>query len=146
LQKATKNELGMVAYPGDPKGQWARASTYWAGSRRTKNPEVVADIINFLVNDPEVAKIFGVDRGLPSNLDTRKAVEASVTDPAMKATIAFENALTPKFGPPPAPPPKGHSGLRIKLRDIAEGVTYGRAKPEDAAKQFFTEAQTALAG
>ncbi|MGI5146038.1 ABC transporter substrate-binding protein [Plantactinospora sp. CA-294935] len=146
LQKATKNELGMVAYPGDPKGQWARASLYWAGSRSTEHPEVVADLINFLVNDPEVAKIFGVDRGLPSNMDTRTAIEATLTDPAMKATVAFENGLAPKFGPAPTPPPKGHSGLRNKLRDIAESVTYGRATPEDAAKQFFAEAQTALAG
>lgn len=146
LQKATKNELGMVAYPGDPKGQWARASLYWAASSRTKHPEVVADIINFLVNDPEVAKIFGVDRGLPANMDTRKAIEGTLTDPAMKETVAFENAIAPKFGPAPAPPPKGHSGLRNKLRDIAESVTYGRATPEEAAKQFFAEAQAALAG
>ncbi|MEN3613898.1 ABC transporter substrate-binding protein [Plantactinospora sp. ZYX-F-223] len=146
LQKATKNELGMVAYPGDPKGQWARASLYWAGSRSTEHPEVVADLINFLVNDPEVAKIFGVDRGLPSNMDTRTAIEATMTDPAMKATVAFENGLASKFGPAPTPPPKGHSGLRNKLRDIAESVTYGRATPENAAKQFFAEAQAALAG
>lgn len=146
LQKATKNELGMVAYPGDPKGQWARASLYWAGSRSTKNPEVVADVINFLVNDPEVAKIFGVDRGLPANSETRKSIEASATDPAVKATIAFETALAPKFGPAPTPPPKGHSGLRNKLRDIAESVSYGKATPEAAAKQFFAEAQAALAG
>lgn len=146
LQKATKNELGMVAYPGDPKGQWARASLYWAASRSTKHPTVVADLINFLVNDPEVAKIFGVDRGLPANSETRQAIEAAATDPAVKATIAFENALASKFGPAPAPPPKGHSGLRNKLRDIAESVSYGRATPEDAAKQFFAEAQAALAG
>lgn len=146
LQKATKNELGMVAYPGDPKGQWARASLYWAASRTTKHPEVVADVINFLVNDAEVAKLFGVDRGLPANADTRKEIEAAATDPAVKATIAFETALAPKFGPAPAPPPKGHSGLRNKLRDIAESVSYGKATPEDAAKQFFAEAQAALAG
>lgn len=146
LQKATKNELGMVAYPGDPKGQWARASLYWAGSRSTKHPEVVADVINFLVNDPEVAKIFGVDRGLPANMETRKAVEAAVSDPAVKTTVTFENGLAPKFGPAPAPPPKGHSGLRNKLRDIAESVSYGKATPQDAAKQFFAEAQAALAG
>jgi multiple sugar transport system substrate-binding protein len=146
LQKATKSELGMVPYPGDPKGQWARAALYWAGSRSSKNPEVVADVINFLVNDPEVAKLFGVDRGLPANLDTRKEIEAAVTDPATKTTVAFENALAPKFGDPPAPPPKGHSGLRNKLRDIAESVSYGRAAPDAAAKQFFVEAQSALAG
>ena len=98
------------------------------------------------VNDPEVAEIFGVDRGLPANMETRTAVEGTLTDPALKTTVTFENALAPKFGPAPAPPPKGHSGLRNKLRDIAESVSYGQATPADAAKQFFAEAQAALAG
>lgn len=146
LQRATKNALGMVAYPGDVKGQWSRASTYWASSRSSKNAKAAAEFINFLVNDPEVASILGTDRGLPSNLDNRKAVEASVDNAAMKTTIAFENALLPKMGEPPAVPPKGHSGLRNKLRDIAESVSYGKKSPQDAAKEFFAEAQAALAG
>ncbi|MDI1461366.1 ABC transporter substrate-binding protein [Catellatospora sp. KI3] len=145
MQKATKADLGMTAYPGDPKGQWARASTYWAGSRTTKSPDVVADIINFLVNDVEAGKVLGVDRGLPNNLDVRKAVSDGLTDQKMKDTVAFENEITPKFGPAPAPPPKGHSGLRNTLRDIAETVTYAKQTPEAAAKQFFTEAAAKLA-
>jgi multiple sugar transport system substrate-binding protein len=144
MQKATKNELAMVAYPGSVTGQWARASTYWAASRSTDNPEAVADFINFLVNDPEAAEILGVDRGLPSNLDARGALEQSATDEAIKKTIAFESRVSPKFSEPPAPPPQGHSGLRNKLRDIAESVTYGRATPEAAATQFFAEAEAAL--
>jgi multiple sugar transport system substrate-binding protein len=145
LQKATKNDLAMLPYPGDVKGQWPRASLYWAASRTTKHREVVADIINFLVNDPEAAKILGTDRGLPANLDVRKALEAGITDASMKATFAFENGLAAKFGAAPPVPPKGHSGLRNKLRDLAESVTYGKATPEAAAKQFFAEASAALA-
>lgn len=144
LGKATKNELGMVAYPGDPKGQWARASLYWAGSRTTKNPEVVADIINFLVNDQEAAKILGVDRGLPSNLDVRKVLEPTLTDKYMQATVTFENEMTPKFGPAPSPPPQGHGPLRTTLQTVAESVTYGRATPEAAAAEFFKQAGSSL--
>lgn len=145
LQKGTKSQLGMAPYPGDVKGQWPRASLYWAASRATKHREVVADVIDFLVNDPEAAKILGTDRGLPANLDVRGTLETGITDDSMKATFAFENGLAPKFGPAPPVPPKGHSGLRTKLRDIAESVTYGKATPEAAAKQFFAEASAALA-
>lgn len=146
LGKATENELAMVPYPGDLKGQWARASTYWAGSRATEHPEVVADIISFLTNDPEAGAILGTDRGLPPNKTTRATLESAQTDPYAKATFVFENGMADKFGPAPAPPPKGHSGLRNTLRDIAESVTYGTATPADAAAQFFTEATAALAG
>ncbi|HLT11938.1 MAG TPA: extracellular solute-binding protein [Micromonosporaceae bacterium] len=144
LGKATEDELGMVAYPGDPKAQWARAALYWAGSRTTDHPEVVADIINFLVNDPDAGKILGVDRGLSSNLEVRAAVDATLEDPYMKATTAFENEMADKFGPAPAPPPRGHGPLRSVLVTVAESVTYGQATPEEAAAEFFSQAKATL--
>jgi hypothetical protein len=49
-------------------------------------------VINFLANDPEAGKILGTDRGLPSNLDVRKVVADSVTDPSMKQTIAVQTS------------------------------------------------------
>ncbi|MEV0649648.1 ABC transporter substrate-binding protein [Phytomonospora sp. NPDC050363] len=146
LGKATESELAMVPYPGDVKGQWARAATYWAGSRATEHPEVVADIINFLTNDPEAGAILGTDRGLPPNKTTRAAVEATQTDEYAKQVFSFATELAPKYGPAPAPPPKGHASLRDTLRDLAESVTYGTATPADAAAQFVTEATAALSG
>ncbi|MFV2086146.1 ABC transporter substrate-binding protein [Micromonospora sp. LOL_021] len=144
LGKSTESELGMVAYPGDPKGQWARASLYWAGSRSTEHPEIVADVINFLANDPEAAQILGVDRGLPSNIDNRETVQAGLDDPYMTATVEFENALIPQMGPAPAPPPQGHGPLRSTLTTVAESVTYGQASPADAAAEFFRQAEATL--
>ncbi|MDG4768329.1 ABC transporter substrate-binding protein [Solwaraspora sp. WMMD406] len=144
LGKSTSNELGVAAYPGDPKGQWARASLYWAGSRTTDHPEVVADIIDFLVNDPEAAEILGVDRGLPSNLDNRTAVEGTLDDPYMTMTVEFENELIPQMGDAPSPPPQGHGPLRSTLVTVAESVTYGQASPADAAAEFFRQAAATL--
>ena len=72
LQKNTKDELGVVAYPGDPSAQWARASMYFSVFRGSEHKDIAVDVINFLANDPEAGKILGTDRGLPSNLDIRK--------------------------------------------------------------------------
>jgi multiple sugar transport system substrate-binding protein len=146
LQKGTKDELGVVAYPGDPKGQWARASMYWAASRASKHPGVVVDVINFLVNDPEAGRILGTERGLSSNIEVRKVVEESLTDAAMKASVAFENVMTPLFGPAPAPPPRGHSRIRSGLLTAAENVQYGKQTPAKAAEDFIAQATRALAG
>jgi multiple sugar transport system substrate-binding protein len=38
LAKNTKDKLGVVSYPGDPKGQWARAALYFAGYANTSHP------------------------------------------------------------------------------------------------------------
>ncbi len=143
LQKATDQTLAITAYPGDPKGQWARAAVYWSIFKGSKNAAVAADVVNFFVNDAEAGKVLGTERGLPANLDIRAAITPSL--PAtMQATVAFEKTITPKFGPAPAPPPKGHSKVKTLLVTVAESVQYGKASSQAAADQFMTQAQTAL--
>jgi multiple sugar transport system substrate-binding protein len=145
MQKGTQNELGMVAYPGDPKGQWARASQYWVGAQSTKHAKLVADVINFLVNDPEAAKILGTERGLPPNLENRKVISDTLT-PQMQATVTFETSLAQQFGKAPPVPPKGHSDIRSVLVAAAESVQSGKAPADKAADQFLAKAATILSG
>lgn len=144
VQKGTKDSLGIVAYPGDPKGQWARASMYFAVSRPSKNKDVAVDVINFLENDKDAGAILGTERGLPSNLDIRKQVSDTTTDPAMKTSIAVEADLGAKFGPAPLVPLKGHSTLKSELIKAAENVQYGRATPQQAAQAFYTASKAAI--
>jgi multiple sugar transport system substrate-binding protein len=144
LQKNTKDELGVVAYPGDPKAQWARASLYFSVYRGSDKKDVAVDVINFLANDPEVGKVLGTDRGLPPNLDIRTSVQSSVTDPAMKTSIEVENTLGKTFGPAPQVPLKGHSTLRSELIKAAESVQAGKATPAQAAEAFVTAVKSAI--
>ncbi|ROT28091.1 ABC transporter substrate-binding protein [Micromonospora sp. HM5-17] len=145
LKKNTTDELGVIAYPGDPSAQWARASMYFSVFRGSKHADVAVDVINFLANDPEAGKILGTDRGLPSNLEIRKAVEETVTDPAMKLSIQVENELGAKFGPSPQVPLKGHSKVRSELVKFAEEVQYGRQTPAQAAAAFVEACKAAIA-
>ncbi|BCY12619.1 ABC transporter substrate-binding protein [Actinoplanes sp. L3-i22] len=144
IQKNTKDTLGVVAYPGDPSAQWARASMYFSVYRGSKHKDAAVDVLNFLANDPDAGKILGTDRGLPSNLDIRKTVSATTTDPAMKASIALEDELVSKFGPAPSVPPKGHATVKTELIKAAEAAQFGTADPAKAAEQFFTAAQAAI--
>ncbi|HEX5199900.1 ABC transporter substrate-binding protein [Paractinoplanes rhizophilus] len=145
LKKNTKNDLGLVAYPGDPSAQWARASLYFSVFRGSPHKDAAVDVVNFLANDPEAGKILGTDRGLPPNLDVRKQIESTVTDPNMKQTIEVQNELGAKFGPTtPSVPPKGHSKVKTELIRIAEEVTYGRQTPEAGAAAFVTAAKAAI--
>jgi len=146
LAKNTKDTLGVVAYPGDPSAQWARASMYLSVYKGSKNKDAAVDVINFLVNDPDAGKILGTERGLPSNLDVRGQVASAVTDANMKTSIAFENDITAKFGPAPAVPPKGHATVRTELRKAAESVQFGKATSAQAADTFFAAATAALSG
>jgi multiple sugar transport system substrate-binding protein len=144
LAKSTKDQLGVVSYPGDPKGQWARAALYFAGYAKTKHPGVVVDVMNFFVNDPDAGKILGTERGLPANTEIRSTVQAALTDPNMKATVDFENAIQAKFGPAPAVPPNGQSAIRPLFTQEAEKVQFGQLSPADAAKEFLQQAALKL--
>lgn len=144
LQKQTSDDLGVVSYPGDPKGQWARASMYWAGYRGTRHPELVVDVINFLVNDPQAGRILGTERGLSSNLEVRQTVQATLADEKMKASVAFEQQMAELFGPAPVPPPPGHTRVRSLLITAAESVQSGTATPQEAAEGFLDQANATL--
>lgn len=144
LKKNTKDELGVIAYPGDPSAQWARASMYFSVFRGSEHKDAAVDVIDFLSNDPEAAAVLGTDRGLPSNLDIRKAVSDSVTDPAMKLSIQVENELGATFGASPQVPLKGHSKVRSELIKAAEEVQYGRQSPTEAAAAYFAACKTAI--
>ena len=144
LAKNTKDTLGVVSYPGDPKGQWARAALYFAGNAKTTHPAVVVDVMNFFINDPDAGKILGTERGLPANTDIRTSVQNSLTDPNMKATVDFENQIAPKFGPAPNVPPNGQSSVRTLLITEAEKVQFGQLSPAAAAKEFMEQAALKL--
>jgi len=146
LQKATKSELGVVSYPGDPSGQWARAALYFSIYKGSKHADVAADVLNFLVNDVEAGKILGTDRGLNANADVRTAVASGLKDASAIAAAKFETELAGKFGAPPAVPPKGHVKVRSLLITYAENVQYAKATSAAAADAFLKEANAALGG
>jgi multiple sugar transport system substrate-binding protein len=146
MRKSTKDELGVVAFPGDPSAQWARASMYLSVFRGSPKKDIAVDVINFLANNVDAGKVLGTERGLPSNLDVRAAVERTVTDPAMRQSIQVEAELATKFGPQsPEVPLKGHSKIRSELVKASENVVYGRQKPAEAAIAFHDFSETAIA-
>lgn len=146
VQAKTKQTLGVMAYPGNPSAQWARAALYFSVARSTPNKDRAVDVINFLVNSNEVGKLWGADRGLSANLDVRKAVADSLTDATAKTAFAFETDMAGKFGKAPIVPPKGHVKVRATLTTIAESVQFNKATSAAAADQFLKEANAALGG
>ena len=82
--------VGPDRLPGPPTAHWRRASMYWAGFAGPRHPAVVADVINFLTNDPVAGLSLGAERGLSANLQTREVVLREVTDPATQRTARYE--------------------------------------------------------
>src|SRR5690606_7372193 len=62
-------KFGMVAPPTsnpDNSGLYLKPSMLLSVSARTEHPTEAAKLVDFLVNDPEAAKILGTNRGIPA--------------------------------------------------------------------------------
>ncbi|MGW5669625.1 ABC transporter substrate-binding protein [Micromonospora sp. NPDC003776] len=145
LQRLTHDELGMTALPGALAAQWPRASMYWAGFRGTRQPGVVADVINFLTNNVAAGRILGTERGLNPNLSVRRFVTDGTTDRTQRRLVALGNELADLMGPAPAPPPKGHARVRALLIAAAESIRAKRSGARAATSKFMGQANAALA-
>ncbi|WP_199547837.1 ABC transporter substrate-binding protein [Streptomyces sp. N35] len=140
-----KSEYGLAPIPttdGKKTGQYL-GSLMLSASKRTKHPKEVAQFIDFMVHDPEVAKIMGYDRGVPATTAQFEAFEP--TDPVAKEIAAYEESLVASgVLEPITPHPAGADVCETAFMRLAEEVGLGTRSVDEAVKQFFTESKTAL--
>lgn len=138
----TDRELALAPIPttdGEKTGQYL-SSLMLSASARTKHPEEVATFIDFMVNDPEVGKIMGYNRGvLPTNAQF-EAYEPKGPD----ALIAeYENSVT-EYLEPITPHPAGADTVEAAFLSIYGSIAQGTTSVDAGVAQFFDEAKTAL--
>ncbi|GAA4892985.1 ABC transporter substrate-binding protein [Streptomyces coeruleoprunus] len=140
-----KSQYGLAPIPttdGKRTGQYL-GSLMLSASRRTKHPEEVAQFINFMVHDPEVARIMGYDRGVPATTAQYEAFKP--TDPVNRQIAAYEKQLVDTgVLEPITPHPAGADVAEAAFLRIAEEMALGRRSVPDAVQQFFSEAKTAF--
>jgi multiple sugar transport system substrate-binding protein len=142
--KAAKAELKLGPVPTDKagtSGQYLKPSMLLSVSQKTEHPAAAAKLVSFMVNDPEVGKIFGANRGLPPTNAQRAAAQL---EGPLAAVAAYEDQLKDKFGKTPPAPPKGAGSLEQAFTRIVEELQYGRISVDQAVDQFFTEVEETL--
>jgi multiple sugar transport system substrate-binding protein len=142
--KAAKAELKLGPVPtgkAGTSGQYLKPSMLLSVSQKTEHPAAAAKLVSFMVNDPEVGKIFGANRGLPPTNAQRAAAQL---EGPLAAVAAYEDQLKDKFGKTPPAPPKGAGSLEQAFTRIIEELQYGRISVDQAVDQFFTEAEETL--
>lgn len=145
-QKANGKPLNVAPYPSGANGdtgQYRRPSMFLSVSARSQQQAAAAKLVDFLINDPEVGKIVGTDRGLAPNLKVRAQLAATATGND-KTLYDYEAALEPKLGAAPPVPPKGAGAIQKLLQRTYEEVAFGRMSVDDAVNRFMTEAQKGL--
>lgn len=147
-----KSEYGLAPLPttdGKKTGQYL-GSLMLSGSKRTQHPKAVAQFIDFMVHDPEVAKIMGYDRGVPTTTAQYEAYKPAEEKDKVIASVnkeiaAYEEQLVDSgVLETITPHPAGADVCEAAFLRIAEELALGERSVDEAVKQFFTECKTAL--
>ncbi|MFY1694184.1 MULTISPECIES: ABC transporter substrate-binding protein [unclassified Solwaraspora] len=140
----TDTEIHLGPLPTDNPGrlgQYLKPAMLLSASARTEHPEAAAKLISFMINDPEVGRIFGGNRGLPATNAQRDAAEL---DGPLAAVAAYEETIADQLTQAPPAPPRGAGGIEAAFIRISEELHYGRISVAQAVDQFFTEAEDIL--
>jgi multiple sugar transport system substrate-binding protein len=118
-------------------------SQFWAIASETEHPEASALLVDWLLNQPEPAKIILANRGLPFNPDTLAVVKPLLAPADAQSAEYLEKVL--EFGVVAPPQPAGGAILNELSQRIESDILFDKVSVADGAKQWIAELETALA-
>lgn len=124
-------------------GQYFKPSMFLGVAANTGHPREAAELVDFMINDREAAKILGATRGIPVNETIREETASQLKD--FDKTIAdFQASLEGTLKDPPQAPPSGDNALQTTFQRDYDQVSYERMSPREAAENYVTEAKAEL--
>ncbi|MCD7440938.1 ABC transporter substrate-binding protein [Streptomyces lincolnensis] len=124
-------------------GQYFKPSMFLGVGASTSHPKEAAQLIDFLINDDEAAKILGATRGIPVNETIRKETAPLLKD--FDRTVSdYQASLEGTLKDPPQAPPSGDNALQTTFQRDYDQVSYERMSPREAAENYVTEAKAEL--
>lgn len=142
---ASEAELELVPLPtpdeDTAKYDYYKPGMYWSVSSKSEHPAEAALLVDFLVNDPEAAKIIGTERGIPANAKTLESLGEDLTAEERKAAD-FAEQREPHLGDAPAIVPNGASDIETILLRYLQDVMFERQTPLEAANALIAEVQS----
>ncbi|SKC46034.1 ABC transporter substrate-binding protein [Krasilnikoviella flava] len=149
LSDASGHELELLRLPGesefDRTGMYFKPAMYYSISAKTEHPQESAKLVDFLLNDPEVAKLQLTDRGLPANESVREGILPELTAADQKVAD-FMADLEPDIVDNPAVPPNGANEIQDIMIRINTEVLFERMTPDEAADAFLEDVGAAIGG
>ena len=145
LANSGAESLEMMPIPSDDPdnlGLFLKPSMLYSIGANSEHPVEAALLIDFLVNDPRVAEIFGTSQGLRASSYQRDGVTLEGPDAQV---AAYEESIAQYLQESPPPPIQGFGTLETRFREISEEINYGSISVDDAVSQWFSEAEQTIA-
>ena len=145
-QLLVPNELSVVGAPvldGGEPGQYLKPSQMFSISSTSEEPELAARMINFLIREPEGARLLGLDRGVPASPEIREAIMPDLDETGRKVVELISN-LSPQIGALPPAPPQGAGEINAVQIRVAQEVAFDAVSPEEGGARLVDEAAAIL--
>ncbi|GAB3091940.1 ABC transporter substrate-binding protein [Isoptericola nanjingensis] len=138
-------DIQMLPIPSGENGpsQFWKPSMLLSASAQTQQPEASAALIDFLINEPEVGKIFGTSKGVPAvqaQIDAMDVEPGSVDEQVVKYEEQVADVVTE-----PAPVPvEGFGEIEAEFKRLGEELGYGNITVDEFVTQWFSFADSAV--
>jgi oligogalacturonide transport system substrate-binding protein len=152
LRAATLNaqqKLVLGNFPTLPgasvSGMFGRPTVMLAVGRNCKQPELAARLVNFMLTDPQAARILGKTRGVPAARSQLDVLVQTNKLPAMELAAHEQIKKQRLAGRVPVPAPLfEHARLHKFMREVFEIVAYGKTTDQEAARRLVEEGNALL--
>ena len=144
-----QQKLALGDFPTLPaalnSGMFGRPALMYAVGRNSKQPELAARLVNFLLTDPEAAALLGRPRGAPAARAPFDTLLAAGRLPPLELQAYRQIQAQKQAGRIPLPAPLfEHARLNKFMREVFETVAYGKADAALAARRLVTEGNALL--
>jgi len=147
LDKQQKLVLGeFPTLPGaHNSGMFGRPTVMYALGRNSKQPELAARFINFMLTDKEAGQVLGRTRGLPGTKTQFDQLLKSGKLPALELAAHEQVKVQRHAGRVPMPSKLfEHARLHKFMREVFETVAYNKTTDEEAAARLVKEGNALL--
>lgn len=146
-QKLIQDEIDMVMIPADKPdvaAQYLKPSMFLSMSATAADPAAAATLMNYFLTNEDANDVLLIERGVTGDASVRERILPKL-NPTEQKIIAYLNMVSTHVGALPPPPPANAGELSMTLRPAWESVSFEKATPEAAAKDYYASAEATLA-
>ncbi len=146
-QELVPDEINITMIPnqsGGQPGQYLKPSMLISMAETAPDKEAAAELINFLITDPEANAILQIERGVSGDASIREGLIGGLSD-TEKKIIDYLDVVATSVGPLPPPPPKNAGELDRALRPAWDAIAFEQVTVEEGAQKYYDDAVAILA-
>lgn len=140
FQAASGSPMQLLRLPARTSGDAQmvnKASMYWSIAANAADPQSAGTLVDFLLRDPEAAKVLRLERGVTAFPELQDEVE-TVLDENEMVMLDFARQMQAEVVHPPLVTPASGVGFGDELSRLGEESLFGTRPPSEVADELLT--------